>query len=128
MNIMLVEDDPYYQFILEKVLKEKGNEVVIVKDMTMFRDKIKGKPPALIIMDIILPERPRGREVTDGGIVLAKECRETRPEMPIIFLSIWSPGNFQERINIGTSEYLTKPVDFNTLFAAINKYINKTKE
>ncbi len=124
MKILYVEDDNLYQQLVKQFLEDIGHTVDIVANMEQYGTYMSKNSPNLILMDIILPQKDGDNKiVADGGIQLAEG--KLHKNIPMIFISIWSPFQHDERIKnlIGEDEdiYLTKPIDFNRLKNIVQK-------
>lgn len=124
-KILIVEDEPIIALNLKQTLIELKYDVVGIannKCNTLKILKDKNKIPDLILMDIYL-QGP----VT--GIDLAKELRETLPNIPVIFLTANSElATIKEASETFAYGYLIKPYKKSLLLAAIEVAIKKASE
>ncbi|KAJ9141951.1 Hsp90-like protein [Pleurostoma richardsiae] len=122
-KVLLVEDNPVNQKVLQKYLKKVGLEVEIAADGVECTEKVFGNPQgyySVILCDLHMPRK-------DGY----QACREIRSwekqaklkGMPIIALSANVMSDVQEKcVEAGFSDYVTKPVDFIDLSNALSKF------
>lgn len=117
MKILLVEDNLNiresleYSFKLKKInLVSKSN----IKDTLEYLDK---SSVDLIILDVTLPD--------GNGFDLYKNYIKST-EIPVIFLTARdSEEDIVNALDMGASDYLTKPFRTGELIARINKILNK---
>jgi DNA-binding NtrC family response regulator len=80
-NILMVEDEPMIAAMISEILSENGFDVHAVADgESALRYLEDGPEVDVLFTDINLEGRM-------DGAVLAKEVRERRPEMPIVYCS-----------------------------------------
>ena len=80
----------------------------------------KEHTPEIVITDIQMP-------VMDG-IEMAIEIKSIRPDTKFIVLTAYSDTGYYEKFReIGFHDFLAKPVEFDLLFAAIEKCIAEVK-
>ncbi|KAH8907244.1 hypothetical protein BR93DRAFT_879078 [Coniochaeta sp. PMI_546] len=122
-KVLLVEDNPVNQKVLQKYLKKVGVEVEVAMDGVECTEKVFSQPHeyySLILCDLHMPRK-------DGY----QACREVRAwekskhfdPMPIIALSANVMSDVQEKCAAaGFNDYVTKPVDFIELSTALSKF------
>ncbi|KAI0479104.1 hypothetical protein GGR56DRAFT_633510 [Xylariaceae sp. FL0804] len=127
-KVLLVEDNPVNQKVLNKFLDKVGIASEIAADGMEATEKVLAKPPkyySLILCDLHMPRK-------DGY----QTCREIRqwekkskhPPLPIIALSANVMSDAQEKcVAAGFDDYVTKPVDFGDLSTAMSKYFEVGK-
>lgn len=102
-RILIIEDDPSLQKILQDFLAADGFDAIGAMDGEKGAELAKKDMPDLILLDIILPKK-------DGYEVLKelKENQETK-NIPIILLTnLGSPADVERAIKLGATTYLTK--------------------
>lgn len=100
-TIMVVEDETAIARVLSAYLYKAGFEVVLAADGQQALELFSKNPPALIVLDIMLPQ-------IDGWEVL-RRIRETS-SCPIIMLT--ARGSIDDRLsglNSGADDYMPKP-------------------
>lgn len=110
-SILIVEDSPESRQLLAGYLRQEGYTVVEVSNGADCERAIKAMPPALVIVDIELPD-------TDG-MTLALKVRQLS-DAGIIFVTI--RDNEFDRVaalELGGDDYITKPVNLRELLARV---------
>ena len=108
--ILLVEDNEMNRDMLSRRLKRKGFELVYAEDGVAAVENAKQHMPALILMDVSLPEMD-GLEATK----LIKRDPATA-NIPIIALTAHAMDGDRERcLAAGCTDYDTKPIELSRL-------------
>lgn len=120
-RVLVAEDMPAIQFMLEIMLKEVVDELIIVKDGEevvgeALRAEKDGCPFDLILMDMLMPKQ--------NGYEATATLREQGFNKPIIALTASAmKGDREECLAAGCNDYIPKPIDRATLHQALAKYI-----
>lgn len=113
--ILLVEDNEMNRDMLSRRLKRKGFDLVYAEDGVAAVENAKQHLPALILMDVSLPEMD-GLEATK----LIKRDPVTE-NIPIIALTAHAMDGDRERcLAAGCNDYDTKPIELSRLLEKIN--------
>ena len=118
-KILLVEDDIEQSLITSMQLKERGYEVLCVKNGAAAEEHVRSESYALIILDLLLPDQ--------NGIDL---CRKIRKQVfcPIVFIScIKDKQAIVYALKNGADDYVVKPVEYNELAARIEANIRRSR-
>lgn len=117
MKILLVEDNLNIRESLEYSFKIKKIDLVGVFDIKSTLQYLENNKVALIILDVTLPD--------GNGFDLYKDYIKDM-EIPVIFLTARdSEEDIVNALDMGASDYLTKPFRTGELIARINKILNK---
>lgn len=117
MKILLVEDNLNIRESLEYSFKIKKIDLVSVPDVKSTLKYLENNKVALIILDVTLPD--------GNGFDLYKDYIKDM-EIPVIFLTARdSEEDIVNALDMGASDYLTKPFRTGELIARINKILNK---
>lgn len=122
-KVLVVDDEPNIARILAYELKKEGYEVATAKDGQDGLEKALEEKPDLIVSDIMMP-------VVDGY----EFCRQLKSNprhrsVPFIFLTAKSgEENKIYGYSIGAQKYLTKPVNKEELFRAVNVRLKQSDE
>lgn len=114
IRILVVDDEPFNQALLEDMLKDLGHEVLLASSgeegLAMFREQ----QPDLVLMDVMMPGM--------SGFDTVRAMRRVGGLwVPIIFItSLNEVGDIVQGIQSGGDDYLLKPLNFELLRAKIN--------
>ncbi|MET3886599.1 response regulator [Niastella sp. OAS944] len=117
-KILVVEDEPVNLFLISEVLRKMGAEVITAGDGNEAVDMLLEHNPALIFMDINMPE-------VDG--FMATENIRNLPthhrHVPVVALTADAMKEDKERcLESGMNDYISKPFKLEEIYAVINKY------
>jgi pilus assembly protein CpaE len=118
-KILVVDDDPNVQRLLQYTLKQEGYEVVTASDGAEGFRLWGAEDPALILLDVMLPK-------LDGYQVAAKIRQEegTTGHVPIIMLTAEREVEQKVRgLRAGADDYLIKPFHPAELLARIKSLL-----
>lgn len=117
MKILLVEDNLNIRESLEYSFKIKKIDLISVPDVKSTLQYLENNKVDLIILDVTLPD--------GNGFDLYKDYIKNM-EIPVIFLTARdSEEDIVNALDMGASDYLTKPFRTGELIARINKILNK---
>ena len=117
MKILLVEDNLNIRECLEYSLKIKRIDLVSKSNIKDTLEYLESNKVDLIILDVTLPD--------GNGFDLYKDYIKDM-EVPVIFLTARdSEEDIVNALDMGASDYLTKPFRTGELIARINKILNK---
>ena len=118
-RILLAEDEPKLGQVIQDELNRQGYVTDVAYDGLVAEKLFKQNNYALILLDVNLPYK--------NGLVLCKEFREAKKNIPIIMLT--ALGEIQDKMdafNLGADDYVVKPFHFNELFARIKVFLKRT--
>ena len=112
--ILAVDDDPLMLKLIRDIGDKAGYEVITAADGKQGVEAALKHKPALILMDIMMPEM-------DGYAAVAqlKSQPETRGIPVIMLTAIGYEINRALALKMGASDYVTKPFDIKQLLALI---------
>lgn len=117
MKILLVEDNLNIRESLEYSFKVKNINLVSKSNIKDTLDYLENNKVDLIILDVTLP---------DGNGFDLYKSQIKNMEIPVIFLTARdSEEDIVNALDMGASDYLTKPFRTGELIARINKILNK---
>ena len=116
-SILVVEDDPCSQELMEEILKPLNMSIHSVSDGNeAIMHVIKNQNTSLILMDMKLP-------VLDG-YEAARTIKQLNPGIPIIAQTAYAmAGDREKAINAGCDDYITKPIESESLLRMIDQYM-----
>jgi DNA-binding response OmpR family regulator len=112
MEILIVEDEAGIADFLQRGLRDEGYEVEAVADGVAGARAALEPGVDLVVLDRMLPGR--------DGIEVLREVRAARPALPVIMLT--ARGEVADRVeglDLGATDYVTKPFSFEELLARI---------
>ncbi|KAK4130845.1 hypothetical protein BT67DRAFT_389626 [Trichocladium antarcticum] len=122
-KVLLVEDNPVNQKVLQKYLRRVGVDVELAADGVECTEMVFARGwgyYSLVLCDLHMPRKDGYQACRD---VRAWEAEGGRGSMPIIALSANVMSDVQEKcVEAGFDDYITKPVDFIDLSRALSKF------
>ncbi|MDD6616200.1 MAG: response regulator transcription factor [Lachnospiraceae bacterium] len=120
--IYIVEDDENIREIEMFALKNAGYEVQGFENASSFYTKIKEKVPALVLLDIMLPD--------EDGLSVVKKLRyktETR-KVPVIMVTAKTTELDKVKgLDTGADDYITKPFGVMELISRVKALIRRSR-
>jgi two-component system, OmpR family, response regulator len=121
MEILVVEDEAAIADFLRRGLEAEGYAVSVVADGVAGERLALAPGPDLVVLDRMLPGR-------DGVEVLAA-IRRGRPALPVIMLTARAEvADRVEGLDLGATDYVTKPFSFEELLARIRARLRENGE
>ena len=120
-HVLIVDDEPIQQKLIEHYLREHNLEVGMVPDgreMDRYLAEHKDPPVDLLIMDLNMP--------LEDGLTITRRLRMAGNPIPIIMLS--SFGDDVDRIvglEVGVDDYLKKPPNPRELLARVRAVMRR---
>jgi len=122
VKILVVDDDIHATTLFKTILTAKGYEAIIVNDSATAVQVANTTNPALIILDLMMPE-PNGFEVCK---MLRADPKFSQTPI-VIFTAMGDNESKETALEIGADEYLTKPFRVEDLMHKIQNLIAKSK-
>jgi PAS domain S-box-containing protein len=120
-HVLVAEDNPYNQAVMEDLLPRRGHTLYIAGDGRAALAALEQGHFDVMLLDVHMPE-------LDGFQVVAAQRqreRDTGRHLPVIALTARSAAGERERcLQAGMDDYLTKPVRAAELFAAIERVVS----
>jgi signal transduction histidine kinase/DNA-binding response OmpR family regulator len=119
-KILIVDDDQGMRELIRLSLQKTGYPCLEAEDGAGLFQKISESSPALILLDINLPDR--------DGLTLLPKVLEMDPEICVVMLT----GTIDiqtalSAIRLGAADYLTKPFSFEELQVVISRVLEKRR-
>lgn len=121
-KILVVEDEPSLQKLLEYQLKRIGHEIIVAPDGKQAIALVKTFRPDLALLDVMLPVM--------GGFQVLKEMQDdtSTSGIPVIMLSAkGQQHDIAAGIEKGVFDYITKPFNIPNLAERIEKALESVK-
>jgi len=116
-SVLICDDDEDILEVTKLILTMKNYTVHTLSDSNNLIEKVEKINPAIILMDLNIPET--GGEKATGDL---KKNFATQ-HIPVLIFSA-NPEISNIAIRAGADGFLSKPFDINTLEATINKFIS----
>ncbi len=111
-KILIVDDEPTTIQRLSEFFDGKGYQVITATGGKEALSKVKSEQPVLMLLDVLLPGM-------NGMEVLAK-VKAKNPELKVIMITgVRDEEVAQKAIGLGADDYITKPVDLESLEKSI---------
>ena len=119
-SILVVEDEPAIQSLIEVNLNRAGHTVILADDAEAARREVQKALPDLILLDWMLP----GMSGIDFARQLRSDARTRR--LPIIMLTARAEERDKiEGLDVGADDYVTKPFSPRELMARIKAVLRR---
>jgi two-component system phosphate regulon response regulator PhoB len=119
-KILIVEDEPAIQELLEFNVVQAGFQVLRAEDADSAWQQIRDNLPDLILLDWMLP--------TTSGVVLAKQFRADARTKNIPIIMLTARGDERDKVlglESGADDYITKPFSPRELMARIRAVLRR---
>jgi signal transduction histidine kinase/CheY-like chemotaxis protein/HPt (histidine-containing phosphotransfer) domain-containing protein len=119
-RILLAEDGMDNQQLLSLYLTAAGAEVVIANNGRVALDLVRSQKFDLVLMDMQMPEL--------DGYAATSELRRLGYDLPIIAITAHAMAGDRARcLEIGCTDYITKPVDKELFLRTVSSYLRKLR-
>ncbi|RKE10631.1 response regulator transcription factor [Catellatospora citrea] len=118
-RVLVAEDDEKQAELARRYLEREGHQVVVVHDGRSALDLIRGDPPDLLVLDLMMPK-------VDGWDV----CRVLRREsdLPVLMLTARSTeDDLLLGLDLGADDYMTKPYSPRELVARVRTLLRRRR-
>jgi DNA-binding response OmpR family regulator len=114
-RILLADDSETILLLLRTRLEMEGHEVMTAVDGQEVVDKLNATdPPDVLLLDAMMPRK--------SGIDALRELRAAGVDTPALIVSAHTDGgNGDDHAGLAIDAYITKPIDFDQLFAKIEE-------
>jgi twitching motility two-component system response regulator PilH len=115
-KVLIVDDSPAQLYSLRRMVEQAGHQAVVAESGERALQIAAIEHPAVILMDIVMPGM--------SGYQATRKLNRTEStrHIPVIFVSTRDgEADRQWGLRQGAREYVTKPVNPNTLLAAISE-------
>jgi len=113
-RVLVVEDDPFFQRVLQKRLQSEGYEVLLAGDGREGMKAIVASEPDLVISDWMMPQV--------DGLELCQSVKTGLREAAPYFILLTAKGEISDKLlalETGADDYLVKPCDQGELMARV---------
>lgn len=117
--VLVVEDDPSVAALERAILETEGFDVIVAKDGLEGLVKMEFEHPAVVILDVMMPD-------VDGGRVLTEMLSQPNlAGVPVIVVT--GAANAHQRFDavVGRENVITKPFEPSALVARVEALAKK---
>ena len=121
-RIVIVEDERDMAGLVARRLKREHYEVEVAHDGSAGLDKIRSRPPDLVLLDIMLPGI--------SGTEVLKELRgdPRTASVPVVILTARTEeADVVVGLQLGADDYVTKPFSMSVLLARIEAVLRRSE-
>lgn len=113
VTLLYVEDENSTREQISRVLATRGYQLLTCENGQAGLDAYLEHRPDIILTDIMMPRM--------NGLEMSRRIRTIEPEAQIVCMTASSESSYLiEAIDIGISQFVLKPIEFNRLFAALD--------
>jgi len=117
-KILIIEDDLTFSQILDGFLSRNGHQVILANNVNKALEIFKSESPDLLLVDYRLPDGT-------GLDVLTYVMAQAATQPVVIMTSFNDVRTAVRSIQMGASDYITKPVNPDELLMIIKSVLNK---
>lgn len=117
-SVLIVDDSRVVRTAIREMLVLANIEVVEAESGCAALEMIFSKAPDLILLDVMMPDI--------SGISVLKTIRNSysKLELPVILVApMDTSGDVVQALDVGANDYITKPVDFDVMWARISNQL-----
>ncbi len=117
-TVMIVEDEPDVSELFAEMMRLSGLRVIKTYTSTPAMTLIAQELPDLVILDVMMPD------VSGLEVLTYMRHHPQLASIPVVIVSAKAaPTDIQAGLAAGATEYLTKPVSYSDLKAAVNRIL-----
>ncbi len=119
-HILVADDDKHTRMLLSAVLKNANYTVTAVEDGQKAIEVLDREHIDLVVLDVMMPNM--------DGYEFTRTVRRTNPTLPILMVTAKHlPGDEKQGFLVGTDDYITKPIDEETLLLRIKALLRRAR-
>ncbi len=122
-TVLVVEDDDQIAYLLRFILEREDFKVEVASDGRVAQDLIiNGTPPALALLDVMLP-------FVDGYQLLAAiRAKQGWETVPVLMLTAKSQEkDIVRALDSGAADYMVKPFKPDELLSRVRRLVKESK-
>ena len=121
LRILVVDDEAAMREVLEMRLAERGFDVHLAEDATSAAELANEFQPHAVISDVALPD--------SSGLDLLAKLKSGDPDRPVLLITAYGTvDSAVEAMKQGALDFLTKPLDYDKLDAALESALREIKQ
>jgi DNA-binding response OmpR family regulator len=120
-TVLVVEDDPRMQKVLQRIFRQEGYRVIVAGDGQTGLETFRSHDVVAVVLDLILPEI--------SGRDLCRQLKRISTDTPVIILSaITEVVDKVLLLELGADDYVTKPFSPRELMARVQAAIRRRRK
>lgn len=117
-TVMIVEDEPDVSELFAEMMRLSGLRVIKTYTSTPAMTLIEQERPDLVILDVMMPD------VSGLEVLTYLRGVPQLASIPVVIVSAKAaPADIQAGLDAGATAYLTKPVSYTDLKAAVDRLL-----
>lgn len=122
MSVLLVEDGVVNQEVACGLLEMKGYRVKVANNGREALEILANQTFDVVLMDLEMPEM----DGISATVAIRERERGTEARIPVIAMTAHAVASIREQcLNAGMDGYITKPIEPNEMFSALDAFRNK---
>lgn len=118
INVLVVDDDESFAYMLADAIKEKGHQVDLALGGEEGLDKFLKGAYDLVITDLVMPRL--------GGMELLKEIKKKDPRTVVLVITGFGTiDSATQAIKYGAYDFITKPFKLSEIEVVLERAIEK---
>lgn len=114
ISLLYVEDEAATREQVSRILAARGYRLTVAKNGEQALDYFREDTPDIVLTDIMMPRL--------NGLEMARAMRAHSPETQIACMTAFNDTSYLlEAIDIGINQFVLKPFEFSSLFAALDR-------
>jgi len=115
-KVLIVDDEKDMCWSLSKFLELNGYNTIAVQEGDSALDKVKTEELNLVLLDMQMPKK--------DGLKILQEIKNVRDNLPVVLITGYgNPEVAAKAIQLGASDYLSKPFDNRSLLDIVRKNV-----
>ena len=117
--MLIIDDEERVSRVLAQYFTIKGYQVTTFTSGEDALTQAETLKPQVILLDLMMPDM--------SGFEVLQRLKQRHPQWPVVIVSATDRQEAEPRaLQLGADAFLTKPVDFSTLSATIDRLIHPT--
>lgn len=120
-KILIVDDEQNIRRVLARAFEKNGYEVGVTENAHQALRMVDEFQPDLVLSDVVMPG--------PTGLELLKKLRAKYPDLPVVMMTAYGTIPMAvEAIRNGAFEFLTKPLDMESLFKVVRHALEESRK
>jgi DNA-binding response OmpR family regulator len=118
LNVLIVDDSKVIRSAIREILELGNIQVTEASNGKDALELIYNNTPDLVLLDVVMPGM--------DGIAVLKTLRKSysKLKLPVVLVtSLGSSSEIVQALDFGANDYVTKPVDFDVLWARVSNQL-----